>query len=161
MRNLTYWITFILVASGAIYRMASNWIVFDGHNPFNIVMIFASPLSIQILGQPPHIPQIAISFLQWFMLSLVLHRLYRFIRERKFAIPQAFKGAWVFMAAMGIISFLLGELAVKSFSGLYSLPDSVFYYLWEYSFPISATVLPLIFTLVELISLKGDVGAKT
>jgi len=146
---------FALVASGSIFTFFASVLTFHPKSLFTIVSIFSHPIGKVFFGIPTYLPKFVIVTGKWLMLFLVLYRLFVFIKNRDFVIPNNFKGIWVVISVAGIIAFILGEASILLYSGPYSLPHRIWYLLHHYAFPVAANILPLVFTVTELVAIKN------
>jgi hypothetical protein len=157
MRKITYLLMFFLIASGSILSLFSSFVSFNTRSSL-IVSILDTPIGKFFLGIPTYLPHFAIVLFKWLMLLLILNRLIVFLKIKAFAIPSNYKGIWVMFSLIGIIAFTLGAVSIKlyytsSFSNL--LPDNVWHLLFNNGFSVAANILPLTFTLSELIAIKN------
>jgi hypothetical protein len=146
---------FALVASGSIFTFFASFLTFYPKSLFTIVSIFSHPIGKVFFGIPTYLPHFVIVTCKWLMLLLVIYRLLVFIKNRAFVIPSNYKGFWVVVSVAGIIAFILGEASILLYSGPYSLPHTIWYLLNHYAFPVAANILPLAFTVTELVAIKN------
>jgi hypothetical protein len=160
MRNLTYRIMFLLVASGSIVQFITPYLI--GRSSFFLHLLFltgfAQPLNYLLLTVMPFSPPIVAlrTTLKVILLLLVLHRVYRIFRERHFNVPPIFKHALFLFGAIGVSAFCLWVVLIAGSSGnfLIGLVSVLF-------FGLTTFILPIVFLVTEVLCIKELVAHRT
>ena len=159
MRNLTYRIMFLLVASGSIVQFMAPYLI--GRSSFFLHLLyltgFAQPLNYLLLTVMPFSPPIVAlrTTLKVILLLLVLHRFYRIFREKHLNAPPVFKLALFLFSAIGVSAFCLWVLLILGSSGnfLMGLVSVLF-------FGLATFILPLVFLITELFCIQRTLSSQ-